>query len=378
MTTPTPFDASPQLTTLPTTRVGYSDRAAWMMCEMSALAYLRFEGENRFDGILRTIGIAANAAKFRWGGAKASRQLELLRDDLKSYIAQQLAVANAGNAPDLKGLQDLKSSLDTANFKLVRPFNTNDTQAFLAKRDSDKTAVLSFRGTEANSLSDIKTDMNARFYEGGGGVKGHSGFINAYEQVRKEVQQAVKNLPDDFSLYITGHSLGGALAIVATRDLEGLVPNSLAACYTFGSPRVGNLEFGDDIHTPVYRVVNAADMVPRVPPTLTADFAAFGVSLFSKASGEWIWERFCGYLHQGDMRYLTACDDNLSSLKVIPNLPMYRRAKRLIKRVVGQCGPSVMASDHRVSEYQRKLKHYAERRINDSEREQNSGFEGQT
>ena len=42
------FYAPENVTTLPTTRAAYSDRTAWMMSEMSALAYLKFEGEERF------------------------------------------------------------------------------------------------------------------------------------------------------------------------------------------------------------------------------------------------------------------------------------------------------------------------------------------
>ena len=56
----------------------------------------------------------------------------------------------------------------------------------------------------------------------------------------------------------------GALAIIAAKRLER---DTLAACYTFGSPRVGNLEFAEEIRAPIYRVVDAADGVPRVPPS---------------------------------------------------------------------------------------------------------------
>ena len=39
----------------------------------------------------------------------------------------------------------------------------------------------------------------------------------------------------------------------------------LAACYTFGAPRVGNKGFSSSLQTPVYRVVNPLDTVPLVP-----------------------------------------------------------------------------------------------------------------
>lgn len=90
----------------PVKRVAYSDRTAWLMAEMSRLAYMKFE-ENP--------------------------------DELKKALAQ-------------------------ANFEIVQIFNSNGTQAFLAKRDMDKMAVLSFRGTEKEDPRDIVTDLNAGFY----------------------------------------------------------------------------------------------------------------------------------------------------------------------------------------------------------------------
>ena len=352
------FDAPEKLKILPTTRAAYSDRTAWMMCEMSALAYLPFEGENRFPGIFSAIGGIAKVAKLRKDGGELANQINALRDELKLHIDERLALANSGATPDPAGLSDLKSALGKADFEFVHAFNEGDTQAFLAKRNTDKVVVLAFRGTEANSWEDIKTDLDARFYKGEGGVKMHSGFAGAYNQVREQIRKAVDELPKDFSLYITGHSLGGALATIAARDLEC---DSLAACYTFGGPRVGGEEFGDDIRAPIYRVVNAADGVPRVPPSTLTYIAVFLVSLFSPKLANVLERNFCGYKHVGDMRYLTACDGNLESLKVIPNLAMPFRVWRMIKRI-GSKGFSVAGTDHGVAEYQRKLKHHARSR----------------
>lgn len=82
-------------------------------------------------------------------------------------------------------------------------------------------------------------------------------------------------------IYITGHSLGGALALLAGRVLanagkgidsnsnhsrENLFSKDLAIC-TFGAPRVGDNAFKSvfkDIG--VYRYVNTEDIVPTVPP----------------------------------------------------------------------------------------------------------------
>ena len=55
-------------------------------------------------------------------------------------------------------------------------------------------------------------------------------------------------LPRDFSILLTGHSLGGALATLAAYDIRVSlnVPPCQIECYTFGAPRVGNYAFAHD------------------------------------------------------------------------------------------------------------------------------------
>ena len=347
------FNASPELQKLPTTRAAYSDRSAWMMSEMSALAYLSFEGDNRFTEIFSAIDKAAKYALQRGGGSEVSNQFQTLEKTVKGYIDQQL------DNKDLESpeLGQLKEALQGADFKLVETFNEGDTQAFVAQRDADRIAVLAFRGTEANSWEDVKSDLDARFYKGQDGIKMHTGFRDAYNQVGQQIGRVIDELPDGYSLYITGHSLGGALAVIATKELER---DSLAACYTFGSPRVGNEEFGEEIRAPIYRIVNAADGVPRLPPSWLVYCFAFVISFVPKWA-EALERNFGGYVHQGDMRYLTACDGNLSKLKVIPNLSMPFRVWRLGGRIITR-GFSIAGKDHSINKYREKLRDYAVKR----------------
>ena len=84
------FNAPSELKHLPTTRAAYSDRSAWMMSEMSALAYLSFEGDNRFKGLLRTIAKTAAFASQRGSGAEIADQFQALEKTLKDYIDHRL------------------------------------------------------------------------------------------------------------------------------------------------------------------------------------------------------------------------------------------------------------------------------------------------
>ena len=333
------FDEQPLLKP-PTRRAAYSDRMAWLMAEMSRLAYHKFEG---------SVDIAEFAK--RLADVTDSKRIET---DLKTFIngKQQLAV-------DAK--QELVHHLAVADFVLVAEFNRMDVQAFLASRAADKIAVLAFRGTE-KSLADFKADLKAGTTEVDGS-RVHAGFYEAFSVVRGEIQLPVDALiADGYSVFVTGHSLGGALALMAAKYI---VPDSPGACYTFGSPRVASSNFGDDIKTPIYRIVNAADVVPRVPPAyiphlLVAVLEVVHIPVVS----DWLvkgLERLIGYRHLGDMRYLTACKADYSDLRLISNPPIVDRAVRFVKRVVGHWGAAV--TDHGIANYCKKLGAHAKSRL---------------
>ena len=195
-----------------------------------------------------------------------------------------------------------------------------------------------------------------------GGAKVHTGFLKAFEQIQAEVATALEKVAG-YQLYVTGHSLGGALALVATRHFNA---DNLAACYTFGSPKVGSQEFGSSIKPPIYRVVNAADGVPRVPPTWTVGGLHVIAGLIPvapvKNAIQGVLEKFLGYRHHGDMRYLNATNKpDYADIKVYQNLNIIDRAIRLCGRVtVNWKAPGM---DHRMAEYVGKLKAYAISRL---------------
>jgi len=143
-------------------------------------------------------------------------------------------------------------------------FKAGPLQAFLAV-NPDEFAVLAFQGT-ANP-KDWSVDLNAlrRPLPGFAKVGVHRGFWEGWQSLAAQIRVKVDQLgveAGELGLYITGHSLGGALAQLASAELER---DTLAACYTFGSPRVATLNFDACVKCPHYRVVNTWDLVPGVP-----------------------------------------------------------------------------------------------------------------
>jgi hypothetical protein len=183
--------------------------------------------------------------------------------------------------------------------------------------------VVAFKGTSPFDLSEWLTDvMMVKVRPDGGVLPGqvHEGFYNTFqwdtpspgdrewsnrhqcdvEQVLELLRSSVipkvtSNPSQRVNLWITGHSLGAALATVFLSHLtylhtSPLSPNAkLRGAYTFGSPRVGDSTFASitDSQTALakascFRVVNANDMIPALP--FTADLAVSPIHQILKES----------------------------------------------------------------------------------------------
>lgn len=123
--------------------------------------------------------------------------------------------------------------------------------------------VLAFRGTEPEELSDVLADLNAipRGSMTFGWV--HSGFRGECDKVWNEINRHARDNASGKKMYITGHSLGAAMATIATSRFEE--KREVEQLTTFGSPRVGTRGFVKHIETKHYRFVNNNDIVTKVP-----------------------------------------------------------------------------------------------------------------
>ena len=335
----------------PSYRKAYSDRMAWLMAYLSELAYLKFDKPNADEEL--TMNLVQRAVKpFRKG--TAGRIVGAIR---KSY-----------DYDHEEEQQKLERSLEQVGLELIKPLSANATQAYVAC--NDELAVLAFRGTDANRLKDLRADAKATQATCPTGERVHSGFMQQYDDISFQLEQAlddpqVKGKP----LFITGHSLGGAVATIAARRLDA--ERQIAACYTFGSPRVGTEAWVAQIKTPIYRIVNSADPVPMVPFSGTFMFwAVKGIRAVGRSAplvgqilisgGNFVEQTMSGYAHAGNMRFLTNCrNGDFSKAQMLYTASWSRR---FLGAFTGAIPLMKVLSDHGISVYRRKMMEVAERR----------------
>lgn len=130
---------------------------------------------------------------------------------------------------------------------------------------------ISVRGTQSfiDGIVDVKFLRMSGI--GDSKIKLHRGF---YKAVLKEIDNVVLQLSrfSNSNVYITGHSLGGAMAailynILALNKSSFLSAQSLflKSCYTYGMPRYAN-NYATTLLQPTFQIYNPNDVVPVLPP----------------------------------------------------------------------------------------------------------------
>lgn len=150
-----------------------------------------------------------------------------------------------------------------------------DTQVFI-QADPDR-IVVAFRGS--SSIRDFVLDADFGMEEllwanDSNPASVHQGFLDAFESVDSDLVQKVKYFIGFYpgaEIYLTGHSLGGALAVLCAMKFYR-IKLPLAGVVTFGQPRVGNRAFAQAYNAVLkdctLALVNSGDPVPLLPPLL--------------------------------------------------------------------------------------------------------------
>lgn len=130
-----------------------------------------------------------------------------------------------------------------------------DTQCHILHDEGEVYIV--FRGTE--SFTDWANNLKVKFNEEGI----HSGFNRAYNSIRFKIMNHLNDIDYRFkSIFVCGHSRGGALAVICAHRLK-----HVTRVATFGSPMVGDKDFHKAYqrHDRTFRWENYLDFVTRLP-----------------------------------------------------------------------------------------------------------------
>ncbi|GMT10888.1 hypothetical protein PFISCL1PPCAC_2185, partial [Pristionchus fissidentatus] len=143
--------------------------------------------------------------------------------------------------------------------------------------DSKKVVGLSFRGT-TNPAQLVAEAQESAFqakvdFVDGGQVSKYwnDGFMKLWNGGLGSDLQSLLSKHKDYTLWVTGHSLGGALASLAAAHIaaNNIHPGSKITLYTMGQPRTGDQQYAnvhDNLVSTEFRITHERDIVPHVPP----------------------------------------------------------------------------------------------------------------
>ncbi len=168
---------------------------------------------------------------------------------------------------------------------------------------SGHVGVLSFRGTEPSNVINFLTDASVQMRAVLSMGHVHGGFYRNARAVWGDVATRIATAleptdgrPGLEALYITGHSLGAAMAVIAAATIFGderFVAWRPIVCgvYTYGQPMVGDKEFArscdERFGRMLFRHVYQHDLVPRMPPVSTGTFKHSGNEYVGSLDG-WV------------------------------------------------------------------------------------------
>ena len=154
-----------------------------------------------------------------------------------------------------------KAATKKMGFPWCKLISRDGAECLIVKDRND--LWFAFRGTEPSKINDVMADLNVIKGAAKAGRKVHSGFQQEVNNLWMDILAEIEHndqLKVRKDVYMTGHSLGAAMATIAATRYQPI------ELFTFGSPRVGGSKFIRNIKCPHLRFMNNNDIVCRIPP----------------------------------------------------------------------------------------------------------------
>ena len=243
-------------------------------CKLSVQQYKTNRTNPGYDGDIKVLPDYDDSIKPYTQLTTFQQEQDIIENYLKNFQAQkETSDSNQNSGAVTKTIQEVELTFqDKVRQILQRQHRIKVFSgiAFTSKQHN----VLVFRGTQTQAewlqnLNAEQVKYDAPDGQDYGAV--HEGFLGLTKKLNPEPIAIAKQLDPTIPCYITGHSLGAAVATLVAMEIARQVPQlkDQIQLYTFAGPRVGSPKFVQ-AHSQLipnsYRIVNLADSVPLVPP----------------------------------------------------------------------------------------------------------------
>ena len=243
-------------------------------CKLSVQQYKTHRSNPGYDGDIRVLPAYDDSIKTYNQLAIFQQEQDVIENYLKNFQTPQATSDSDNNSGTVtETIQEVELTFQDKVRQILQRQQRIKVFSGIAVT-STKHNVLVFRGTQTQA--EWLQNLNAKQvkYEAIDGKDYgavHEGFFGLTEKLEPDPVEVAKQLDPTIPCYITGHSLGAAVATLVAMEIALKVPQlkDQIQLYTFAGPRVGSPQFVQ-AHSRLipnsYRIVNLADSVPLVPP----------------------------------------------------------------------------------------------------------------
>ncbi|ORX93192.1 alpha/beta-hydrolase [Basidiobolus meristosporus CBS 931.73] len=246
--------------------------------------------------LLLLIPLIHGSPAFRQKPFGSKEERAIIEENLKNTLVTHAQYASASYCPREKVESWLCGNRCIGELKLTSYFTAKVTgmAGYVGIDEKKKKIVVALRGSMnvGNWFQNLQfAPLNYEYPNASSDTRVYFGFYGAFKSVRGYIREgiakAISSVEDcsEFDTVVTGHSLGGAVAVFTALDIkrnyakEGGNTTALKRLntdrlylHTYGEPRVGNEKFSQLVSTVLYtkpdrviRVTSGNDPVPQIP-----------------------------------------------------------------------------------------------------------------
>lgn len=176
-------------------------------------------------------------------------------------------------------MEEKRKRLASVGFRRIKYVFAEESRILALVIQKKRDVLICFRGTVINNFLNWSTDLQALTDPEEGLGEVHRGFKLALDSIWPQIVEITEPLKNH-RFWLTGHSLGGALALLASARMQRLFlkgkssgRQTVAGVYLFGAPRVGDENFKNavqemNLHRRIFAFANTDDVITVVPPSV--------------------------------------------------------------------------------------------------------------